>query len=120
MTNCAAFLDEACAGDDELRREVESMMLADKATNLIDQPISQMAAIPAVGEPGSIVIGRRSGAYGVTGLIGQGGMGAVYRATRDDQQVRKEVAIKLVEGGLGPDFAPQRFRRERQILARLE
>lgn len=116
-----AFLDEACAGDDDLRREVESMLVADQGgTNPLDLPISQMATILLPPGQGSEVIGRRIGVYRITGLIGQGGMGAVYRAARDDHQFHKEVAIKLVKGGMGPDFALQRFRRERQILARLE
>lgn len=119
---CAEFLEKACAGDEELRREVESLLLADQgATNPLDAQVSQIAAtllLPA--EPNQQMIGRRIGVYRVTGLIGQGGMGAVYRAARDDHQYDKEVAIKLVKGGLGPEFALQRFRRERQILARLE
>ncbi len=118
---CAEFLDEACGDDAELRREVESLLLADNgATNPLDKAISQIASTLIPMEQGSTMLGRRIGVYRVTGLIGQGGMGAVYRAARDDHQYDKEVAIKLVKGGLGPDFALQRFRRERQILARLE
>jgi serine/threonine protein kinase/tetratricopeptide (TPR) repeat protein len=117
----AAFLDEACASDKDLRREVESMLIADQgATNPLDGPISHIAASLLPPKQGLTMIGRRIGVYRLTGLIGQGGMGAVYRAVRDDHQYDKEVAIKLVKGGLGPDFALHRFRRERQILARLE
>ncbi len=118
---CAEFLDEACGDDAELRREVESLLREDQgATNPLDKPLSQVAATLISADHDSPMLGRRIGVYRVTGLIGLGGMGAVYRAARDDQQYQKEVAIKLVKGGLGPDFALQRFRRERQILARLE
>ena len=118
---CAEFLDHACGDDAELRREVESLLREDEgATNPLDKPLSQIAASLLPAEQHSSMLGRRIGVYRLTGLIGQGGMGAVYRAARDDQQYQKEVAIKLVKGGLGPDFALQRFRRERQILARLE
>ncbi len=116
-----AFLDNACAEDDELRREVDLMLQADQGiTNPLDGQISQIAATLLPGSQNVALVGRRIGVYRITGLIGQGGMGAVYRAARDDQQYQKEVAIKLVRGGLGPDFALQRFRRERQILAKLE
>jgi len=47
-------------------------------------------------------------------------MGEVYLATRDDQEYRKDVAIKVVRGGLESDLILRRFRHERQILANLE
>ncbi|MBS1790609.1 MAG: serine/threonine protein kinase [Acidobacteria bacterium] len=123
---CAEYLDEACAGDAELRREVESLLHSDQGTtNPLDAPLSQLAASLIPTEQGSPMIGRRIGVYRLTGLIGQGGMGAVYAAVRDDDQYRQKVAIKLVKtellgGGVNADPALQRFRRERQILARLE
>ncbi|HEX6185320.1 MAG TPA: serine/threonine-protein kinase, partial [Pyrinomonadaceae bacterium] len=66
------------------------------------------------------VVGRRVGAYRVTGVIGQGGMAEVYRAVRDDDQFRKEVAVKVVRRGMVSEFTLARFRHERQILASLE
>lgn len=123
---CAEFLDAACGNDHELRREVESLLQSDQGTtNPLDAPISQLAASLISTEQSSPMIGRRIGVYRVTGLIGQGGMGAVYAAVRDDDQYSQKVAIKLVKTellGRGPNADPalQRFRRERQILARLE
>lgn len=64
--------------------------------------------------------GRRAGAYIIDVPIGRGGMGAVYRAHRADEQFEKSVAIKLVPMGLLTASAQERFRRERQLLARLE
>ena len=52
--------------------------------------------------------------------IGHGGMGTVYRAVRADDQYQKQVAIKVVRGGLGDRLAIQRFKAERQILANLD
>ena len=52
--------------------------------------------------------------------IGRGGMGSVYLAERDDEQYESEVAIKLVRPGFDTDFVLRRFKRERQILARLQ
>jgi serine/threonine protein kinase len=63
---------------------------------------------------------RRIGSYEITAMIGEGGMGSVYRAARADQQYKKQVAIKVVKRGLDTPFALARFRSERQILANLE
>src|SRR5262249_36142636 len=52
--------------------------------------------------------------------IGRGGMGEVYRAERDDEHYRQQVAIKIVKRGMDTDFILRRFRNERQILAGLE
>ena len=63
---------------------------------------------------------ERLGPYRVTGVIGRGGMGVVYAATRDDDAYRKQVAVKLVKRGMDTDFVLARFKSERRILARLE
>jgi serine/threonine protein kinase len=56
----------------------------------------------------------------VTAVIAVGGMGTVYRAVGDDDQFRKEVAIKVVKRGMDSDAVLNHFRRERQILAQLD
>ncbi|HJQ26991.1 MAG TPA: protein kinase [Blastocatellia bacterium] len=60
------------------------------------------------------------GPYRVLRKIGEGGMGAVYLAERDDAQYKKQVAIKLVRRGMASSFIVRRFRNERQILASLD
>lgn len=65
-------------------------------------------------------IGQQIGAYIITAALGQGGMGAVYRAQRADGQFEKEVAIKVLKRGTDTEEVLRRFRDERQILARLE
>jgi serine/threonine protein kinase/Tfp pilus assembly protein PilF len=60
------------------------------------------------------------GPYRIIRRIGQGGMGAVYLAARDDDQFKKQVAIKLIKRGMDTDFVLRRFRNERQILASLD
>ncbi|HLW77326.1 MAG TPA: serine/threonine-protein kinase, partial [Bryobacteraceae bacterium] len=62
----------------------------------------------------------RIGAYRIGGEIGRGGMGAVYLATRDDDQFHKRVAIKVVKPGMDTSEVLARFRYERQILANLD
>ena len=65
------------------------------------------------------VIGQRVGVWRVTGLLGRGGMGSVYRAERDDETFHQRAALKLVHPRLGHDFR-ERFLRERSLLAGLD
>jgi len=109
----ASFLAEAAAGDANLAKEVLALLASqDKAVRdqTLESP-SQSVASP---------VGRHIGPYRVLSEIGHGGMGAVYRAVRDDDQYRKQVAIKLVRRGMDSDILIQRFKAERQILANLE
>lgn len=62
---------------------------------------------------------ERIGAYRITGLIGQGGMGAVFEGERDSGDFAHKVAIKIIRPGILSDALIARFRRERQILADL-
>jgi eukaryotic-like serine/threonine-protein kinase len=116
----SVYLAEVCKGDIELRREVETLLASDlEGERLIERAVQQVA-VRMVGEPLETVVGQRIGAYRITGMIGLGGMGAVYRAVRDDDQYQKQVAIKLVKWGIGDKEVVERFRHERQILADLE
>lgn len=115
----AAYLEESCAGDAELRDEVESLLLSSGQTmGFLHQQVDQMAQPNAFREELS---GRRIGAYQALRLLGEGGMGQVYLASRADDLYRKEVAIKTLQGTLGQNRAMLlRFRSERQILANLD
>ena len=76
------------------------------------------SAIDLVGtEIAEADVGRRIGPYRVVREIGHGGMGTVYLAARDDDEFRKEVALKLVRRGMDTEAVLNRFRQERQILA---
>jgi serine/threonine protein kinase len=120
----ARYLEAACNGDAELRAEVESLLAANEQASgdfLTGKAIDYVA--DASGSPASPIgslEGHRIGPYQVLEEIGHGGMGTVYRAVRADDQYRKQVAIKVVRGGLGDGFATVRFRAERQILANLD
>jgi eukaryotic-like serine/threonine-protein kinase len=65
-------------------------------------------------------IGRRVGPYRIRKLLGRGGMGAVFLAVRDDDQFRKNVALKLLRFDADDPALLARFRNERQILAALD
>lgn len=113
------FLDRQCGDDAELRAEVESLLSQPVADTFLAMPI-ESAAHAVSRDAADVRIGQRVGAYRLTALIGQGGMGAVYCGVRDDDQYRKQVAIKLVRRGMDTDSLLRRFRHERQILASLD
>jgi eukaryotic-like serine/threonine-protein kinase len=112
-------LDRLTAGDAALRRDVEAVVLRSERT----APALESPAVAIAGDTVSgaeSLVGQRIGPYTVVRLVGMGGMGAVYEATRADDQYRKRVAIKVVQRGIDSALTLARFRRERQILASLE
>ncbi len=110
-TERAAFLGEACGGDDALRREVESLAAAhDDAGSRYETPV--VAADP--------MLSRLFGPYRIVRRLGAGGMGTVYLASRADDQFRRLVAIKAIRPELLDDHTRRRFENERQTLAALE
>ncbi len=114
----AVLLDRACAGDPELRAEVEELLAADReAANTLESAVAGGAELLDRSRP---VAGGRIGRYELLRELGRGGMGAVYLARRADREFEHRVALKLIQPGLGSDAVVRRFRRERQILARLE
>ena len=115
----SAFLDQVCNGNQSLQREVESFLAGDSDGGEGFLEKAWGSATVAEDETQSWV-GRRIGPYEVVEMIGEGGMGSVYRAARADEQYKKQVAIKVVKRGLDTPFALARFRAERQILANLE
>jgi eukaryotic-like serine/threonine-protein kinase len=115
----ASFLDNACNGDQTLRQEVESLLLEESAGT--EGFLGSLdLTLEGVRHRNASWVGRRIGSYEVIDIIGEGGMGEVYRAARADEQYQKQVAIKIVKLGLDTPFALARFRAERQILANLE
>jgi non-specific serine/threonine protein kinase/serine/threonine-protein kinase len=116
-----AFLIEACADDSEALREVESLLAAHSdADTFTGRPVFQKAVRVIADEDLSAIEGNRIGPYRIIREIGRGGMGAVYLAERDDDEYKKQVAIKLIKRGMDSDAILARFLSERQILARLE
>ncbi len=117
----ATLLKKECAGDESLRREIESLLASDdQADGFIEQPAFKMPRDLFPVAPEEPFVGRQFGAYQIVREIGRGGLGAVYLAARSDDEYRKEVAIKLVRRGLDTEDILRRFRNERQILAQLD
>ena len=116
-----AYLDEACSGDQELRREVESLLAShQQAGEFIESPAVATDTLFHSEDEEDADIGRRIGAYRIVQEIGRGGMGSVYLAVRADEEFERRVAIKLIRRGMELDFIVRRFRNERQILANLD
>jgi non-specific serine/threonine protein kinase/serine/threonine-protein kinase len=110
-----AYLDRACAADDALRAEVESLLAAhNQASGFLDLAASP----PKPPDPGYLAAGTRLGPYVLVQSIGEGGMGMVYQALRQD--ISKLVAIKVVKRGIESEFSLSRFANERQILAHFD
>lgn len=119
----AEFLDRACGSDRELYRQVRELLKSDSTSESFLEkpaitPISKVLADAAADmhEP----MPARIGPYATHKLLGSGGMGAVYLASRADQSYNKQVAIKVIHKGMDSDGILQRFRRERQIVASLD
>jgi serine/threonine protein kinase/tetratricopeptide (TPR) repeat protein len=114
-----AYLTRVCDGDEELRREVLSLLERDTSEDFIQAPIAGVAKSLSPDPPDEFTEDR-IGPYRLIRIVGRGGMGAVYEAVRDDDQFQQQVAIKLIKGGMDSDFVRKRFVLERQILASLD
>jgi serine/threonine-protein kinase len=113
----AAFLREASAGDASLYDEVHALLAAESAAQ---SALGGMVGDAMTSLLGAALVGARVGPYRIVRELGHGGMGAVYLADRVDGQFDQQVALKLVKHGMDTEQFLQRFRAERQILARLQ
>jgi serine/threonine-protein kinase len=116
----AAFLNSSCAGDSELRKEVESLLASYEVGGFTNSPGPKEGAIILERRTGPLMAGRELGPYRIVREIGRGGMGVVYLATRADQAFERLVAVKVLACGLEGEDTVKRFRSERQILASLD
>ncbi|MBZ5527106.1 MAG: serine/threonine-protein kinase [Acidobacteriia bacterium] len=116
------YLHEACIGDSELRREVESLLAAhqEAGSQFLNVAMATADGIAENIQRAGVCAGRRIGPYLVVDEIGHGGMGEVFAAVRADGQYEKKVALKLVRSGYDTAIILERFRNERQILAGLD
>ena len=115
----SALLDDLCRGDETLRRDVESLLRVQPAAqSFLDTGAMAVAAEMMRGEVGTDLIGQTLDGYTITGRIGAGGMGEVYRA--HDSRLGRDVAIKVLPTGLADDpDRLSRFDREARALAAL-
>jgi len=119
-----AFLAQASAGDEELRREVEELLRYDGAAESFMRDNAFAAAAQEL-QPEELsqtapqlLPGQHIGSYKILALLGRGGMGVVYRAR--DERLRRDVAIKVLPASLAHDADRLlRFRQEAQATSAL-
>lgn len=124
------FLTAACGDDDALHKEVVSLLEADTAGHsLFEGPALEKVMLDNMdledlGVPAHVSTaypeGTEVGPYRLLSLIGEGGMGVVYKAERADGLFDQKVALKFVKRGMDTAQIVRRFQAERQILARLQ
>ena len=127
-TERAAYLDQACAGNQQLRAEIDELLQADaRSGDLLDAPsavafgsgASPAAAATIDISTGGEAIGTVIGQYKLREQIGEGGMGIVYVADQE-RPVRRRVALKLIKPGMDTRDVIARFEAERQALALMD
>lgn len=106
----ALFITDVCAGDEVLKREVESLIKSyERADSFIEQSASDVAAELLAGGRGKLAIGQQIAHYTIMALLGVGGMGEVYLAR--DMKLGRKVALKLL---------PAQFTTEAERVRRFE
>ncbi len=111
----AAFLDEACSGDQALREEVESLITA----HFADESFMSSIADPLWREARSEREGDKIGRYHLLRQIGEGGFGTVFLAEQS-APVKRQVALKVIKPGMDSKEIIARFEAERQALALMD
>lgn len=139
----AAYLDSTCGSNAELRRRVEALLAAHAGAGRFLEPQPQSSAsnrstgvfVPdadayvetatgtgqerlsfaSTADLGSVIAGR----YKLVEVIGEGGMGTVYR-TEQSQPIKRHVALKLIKTGMDSKSVLARFDAERQALALMD
>ena len=115
----AAFLAEACAGDDALRQEVESLLeYQQRSEDFIESPALDVAAKMIAMQQSRVVAGQMINQYKIISAIGAGGMGEVYLA--EDTRLARRVALKFLPAHLTEDDRYlRRFEQEARAVAAL-
>jgi serine/threonine protein kinase len=111
----AAYLNEACGGDQALREEVGSLITAHLAAETFMEPLTDPHWREFRGEEKGDTIGR----YTLIQQIGEGGFGTVYLAEQN-QPVKRQVALKIIKPGMDSREIIARFEVERQVLALMD
>lgn len=111
----SAYLERACDGDASLRREVEELLHQLEADpSFLEDPLFR---VPDVADPDPRE--RYLGPYRVVRPLGSGGMGEVFLAVHEAEELELPVAVKVMRRGLDAETAMRRFRVEQRILASL-
>jgi len=112
------ILKERCGENLEMRGRLERMLSSVEA-DFLEDSLADNAFRVFEEETSDAFIGKNLGNFTLLKIIGQGGMGAVYLGERNDREFRQKVAVKLVSPIFSDKANSENFRRERQILAKL-
>ncbi|HMY75374.1 MAG TPA: protein kinase, partial [Blastocatellia bacterium] len=115
-----AFLDEACGGDAELRREVESLLVAhqEAEAEFLSKPVVEIALEELPALPQESLAGKKFGHYRLLSVLGIGGMGEVYLAR--DERLGRQLALKILPPHfVADDMRVERFAREARAVSAL-
>lgn len=116
-----AFIEKESEGNATISSEVEELLGShEEIGDFIAAPMFTVIKDHVFDENSQPLIGTQIGLYKIEKELGRGGMGAVYLATRTDGEFDRKVALKLIKRGFDTDDIINRFRTERQILARLD
>ena len=113
------YLDQACAGDPRLRRDVQKLLDAHRRVGGILELEPVQAAGGGDESPAAEAVGAMLGPYKLLERIGGGGMGVVYMAEQF-RPVRRKVALKIVKPGMDSGQVIARFEAERQALTLMD
>ena len=113
------FLSQACSGDENLRKEVESLIAShEQSGEFIDQPAFVAAASLLADEKVELRAGETIGSYQILSFISRGGMGEVYLA--EDKRLGRRVALKLLPSSFTTnDDRLRRFEQEARAASAL-
>src|SRR5258708_2840285 len=124
----AAYLDQACAGEEALRQRVEELLRANEAAGaFLQEPAPGAQRRDVLAHHGTLQVvaatgekaGDRIGRYKLLQQIGEGGCGVVYMAEQEEP-VRRRVALKVIKLGMDTRQVIARFEAERQALALMD
>lgn len=115
----AGYLAQACAGDESLRREVESLLAEEELVgDFMGAPALKDAAALVTKEVPGTLVGKQLGHYQLLTFIGAGGMGEVYAAR--DTRIGRKVAVKLLPATVARDVDRlRRFEQEARAVGML-
>jgi serine/threonine-protein kinase len=117
----STFLESECAGDHELRKEVEELLASAPAAEsfLNANVFAELTALHVMTDTGASLVGRRLGPYSIEKQLGLGGMSAVYLA--HDARLGRKVALKLLDPMMtGNEEWRLRFIREARLASALD
>ena len=124
----SAYLDQVCAGDKQLRHEVETLLEHDDSSLPLGPDVSAAAALGMADGAGSSMMAgfadsserlpKQIGRFRIVSKIGQGGMGVVYQAEQENPS--RTIALKVIRPGVASDQILRRFQFEGHVLGRLQ